>query len=281
MKKIKFWQFVVIIATGFSVGVIGANWYMSKPPEDDQSSLPVGIAEADFRLPEFEGDIFTPQKAVYDGDDLVLTLNSNVLHPEPLEEVRLSNGAEHGTVNFRYTADGNFNVIVTNPPSDLDNATLDLPAISIEYLASISVDPNAETFIGPRDATYKFTYRGSNDDSLRIEYKPDVPSSPSISHAKIQAEDVEIHTIQSGGKFDSMNRFIFGRLVFPIEAQKLMQRDDAELVITQYSEIVRDSVAMPVGIVSEDIKTNNAPRGPGFESESPIGPIGNTGDRDK
>ena len=141
MKKIKFWQFAIIIAVGFTLGVVGTQWYMKDRTEDSGSNLSVGVVEADFRLPEYEGDMFTPQKAVYDGDKLVLTLRSNALHPEVLEEVTLTEGSERGTVNFGYTTSGDFNVIVTNPPSDLDNATLDLPAVSVEHLASISVDP--------------------------------------------------------------------------------------------------------------------------------------------
>ncbi|MCY4654349.1 MAG: hypothetical protein OXC95_14440 [Dehalococcoidia bacterium] len=278
MKKIKFWQFAVIIVVGFTVGATGTHLFINNPSEEVGSNLSVSVAEADFRLPEFEGDMFTPQKAVYDGDKLVLTLRSNVLYPETLEEVTLTEGAEHGTVKFDYTTDGDFNVIVTNPPGDIDNASLDLPAVSFYQYASISVDPTAETFIGPRDATYRITDRDSNSDSgtqrFRIEYEPDDPASPRITGAKIQAGEVEVYAIRAGGKFDSANRFIFGRLVFPIEAEELMERDGVELVITRYSEIVRDSVAMPVGLVSEGTGSSGDPKGPG--SGSPNGPTGNT-----
>ena len=281
MKKIKFWQFSIIIAVGFTLGAVGTHWFINNPSEEVGSNLSVGIAEADFRLPEYEGDMFTPQKAVYDGDKLVLTLRSNALHPQVLEEVTLAEGSERGAVDFDYTTAGDFNVIVTNPPGDLDNATLDLPAVSIEHLASISVDPNADTLTGPGDRTYRITHRGSSRDSgtleFRIDYEPDDPSSPSISHAKIQAGQDSVHAIGTEGKFGASNQFIFGRLIFPIEAQELMERDGVELVITQYSEIVRDSVAMPVGLVSEGTIPNGAPKGPGSESESPIGPTGNVG----
>ena len=90
MKKFKFWQFAGIIVVGLSVGAVGTQWYMKERAEDTDSNLSVGVAEADFRLPEYEGDIFTPRKAVYDGDELVLTLRSNVLYPEPIEEVTLA-----------------------------------------------------------------------------------------------------------------------------------------------------------------------------------------------
>lgn len=281
MRKFKFWQFATIIAIGFTIGAVGTQWYIKDRPEDTRSNPSVSIVEADFRLPEYEGDMFTPQKAVYDDGKLVLTLRSNVLYPEPIEDVTLAKGAERGTVIFDSIGEGEFNVIVTNPPGDLDNATLDLPAVSIEHLASISVDPTAETFAGPGGETYRVTHRGSSSDSgtqrFRIDYEPDDPSSPSISHAKIQAGEDSVHAIRAGGKFDSSNRFIFGRLVFPIEAQELMERDDVELVITQYSEIVRNSVAMPVGLVSEGTGSSGAPKGPGSGSESPTGPTGNTG----
>ena len=164
MKKIKFWQFAIIIAVGFSVGAVGAHWLMNDTPEDDGSGLPVGVAEADFRLPEYEGDLFTPQKAAYDGDKLVLTLRSNALYPEALEEVTLTEGPERGTVDFGYTTDGDFNMVVTNPPDDLDNSTLNLPAVSVEYEASIPVSLDSETFTGPGGATYRFTYRGPISD---------------------------------------------------------------------------------------------------------------------
>ena len=281
MKKIRFWQFAVIIAVGFTTGAVGTRWFINNPSEEVVSNLSVSVAEADFRLPEYEGDMFTPQKAVYDGDKLVLTMRSNVLYPETLEEVTLTEGAERGTAEFDYTTDGDFNVIVTNPPGDIDNATLDLPAVSIEQMASISVDPTADSLTGPRDATYRITHRGSSSDSgtlhFRIDYEPDDPSSPSISHAKIQTGEDSVHAIGTEGKFDTYNRFIFGRLVFPIEAQELMERDGVELVITQYSEIVRDSVAMPVGLVSEGMGSGGAPKGPGSGSESPTGPTGNAG----
>lgn len=281
MKKIKFWQFAVIIAVGLTVGAVATNWFISNPSEQVASNLPVSVADADFRLPEFEGDMFTPQKAVYDGDKLVLTLRSNVLYPEPLEEVTLSKGAEQGTVTFDYTTEGDFNVIVTNPPVDIDNASLDLPAVSFSQDASISIDPTAETFIGPRDLTYRFIHRDSNNYSgemrLRIEYEPDEPGSPSITGARLRAGEDSVHAIHTSGKFDASNRFIYGRLIFPIEAHQLMERDGVKLVITQYSEIVRDSVVMPVGLVSEDTESNGAPKGPGSGSESPTGPTGNTG----
>ena len=190
-------------------------------------------------------------------------------------------GAERGAVNFGYTTDGDFNVVVTNPPADIDNALLDLPAVSFSQQGSISVDPTAGTFTGPDDATYTITYRGSSTDSgtsrFRIDYEPDDPASPRITGARIHAGGESVYAIRAGGKFDSANRFIFGRLVFPIEAQELMERDGVELVITRYSEIVRDSVAMPVGLVSEDTESNGAPNGPGSGSDSPTGPTGNTG----
>ncbi len=278
MKKNKFWQFAIIIAVGFSVGAAGTYWFLNDTSEDVGSNPSVGIVEADFRLPEYEGDLFTPQKAVYDGDKLVLTLQSNALYPEVLEEVTLTKGSERETVEFDYTTDGGFNVIVTNPPGDLDNATLDLPAVSIEHPASIPVSLDSETFTGPQDATYRFTYRGPNSDSgelqFYIEYEPDVPASPSISDARIQAGEDSVYDIGSEGKFAASNRFIFGRLIFPIEARALVERDGAELVITQYSEIVRDSVVMPFGLMSEVAEPNGAP---GSGSESPTGPTGNTG----
>ncbi len=281
MKKIKLWQFAVIIAVGFTVGAVGTNWFINNPSEEVASNLSVGVAEADFQLPEYEGDMFTPQRAVYEGDKLVLTLRSNVLYPEPFEEVTLSKGAEQGAVSFSSITDGEFDVIVTNPPGDIDNATLDLPAVSFDQDASISVDPTAETFIGPMDFTYRFTHRESNNDSgtmrFRIEYEPDDPASPRITGARLHAGGESVYAIRAGGEFDSSNRFIFGRLVFPIEAQELMERDGVELVITKYSEIARDSVVMPVGLVSEDTGANGAPHGPGSGSDSPTGPTGNTG----
>ncbi len=256
MKKFKFGQFAVFMAVGFTLVVVGMQWYIKGQPENAGPNLSVGVVEADFRLPEYEGDLFTPQKAVYDGDELALTLQSNVLHPEPIEEVTLAKGSKRGTVIFDSISPGEFDVVVTDPPANIDNATLDLPAVSIEHLASISVDPAADTFTGPGDETYRVTHRGSSRDSgtllFRIDYEPDDPSSPSISHAKLQAGEVEVYALGSEGKFDASNRFIFGRLVFPIEAQKLMERDGVELVITQYSEVVRDSIVMPVGLVYAD-----------------------------
>ena len=281
MKNIKFWQIGIIIAVGFTLGAVGTQWYLSDRSEDPGTNLAVGVVEADFGLPEYQGDLFTPQKAVYDGDRLVLTLRANALYPEVLEEGTLTKGAERGTVTFDYTTDGDLDVIVTNPPGDIDNASLDLPAVSIEHLASISVDPTADTLTGPEDATYRITYRGSSRDSgtlrFRIDYEPDDPSSPSISHAKIQAGQDSVHAMGTEGKFGASNQFIFGRLVFPIEAQELMERDGVELVITQYSEIVRDSVAMPIGLVSESTGSSGTPNGPGSGSESSTGPTGNTG----
>ena len=67
------------------------------------------------------------------------------------------------------------------------------------------------------------------------------------------------------------------RLVFPVEAKPLMEHDDGDLVIIQYSEIVKNSVAMPVGLVSEGKESNGDPKGPGSDSDSPTGPTGNTG----
>ena len=267
MSKLKFWQFAIIIAIGFTVGAVGAAWFMNPPAEDVGSNLSVSIAEADFQVPEFQGDMFTPQKAVYEGNILVLTLRSNVLHAEPVEEVTLSKGSEQGTVSFRSNADGDFDVIVSDPPADIDNAVLKLPAVSIEHHASISVSLDSETFTGPGGATYTFTDRSSNSDSgtlrLRIEYVPDDPSSPSISDAKIQAGGDSVYALRAGAKLDSSNRFKFGRLVFPIEAQALMASDDVELVITQYSEVVKDSVAMPAGLVPADSRfaTSTSPGG--------------------
>ena len=267
MKKLKFWHFAIIIVVGFTVGAVGTTWFTSGPPEDAGSESLVPIAEADFQLPEFPDDMFTPQKAVYEGDKLVLTLRSNVLHAEPLEEVTFSKESEQGTVSFRSVADGEFDVIVTDPPADIDNAVLDLPAVSIEHMASISVSLDSETFTGPGDATYTFTYRSSNSDSgtlrLRIDYEPNDPSAPSISDAYIQAGGESINAIRAGGKFDSLNRFKFGRLVFPIEAQALTERDGAELMITQYSKVVKDSIVMPAGLVSADdrLATSTSPAG--------------------
>ena len=239
MKKIKLWQFAVIIAVGFTLGTIGTNWFINNPSEDADSNLLVSVVEAEFRLTDFEGDMFTPQKAVYDGDKLVLTLRSNALYPEVLEEVTLTKGSERGTVEFDYTTDGDFNVVVTNPPANIDNASLDLPAVSFSQQGSISVDPTAGTFTGPDDATYTITHRGASTDSgksrFRIDYEPDDPASARITSAKIQSGERSVHTIRAGGKFDSSNRFIFGRLVFPIEAQELMGHDGVELVITRYS----------------------------------------------
>ena len=181
MKKLKLWQFAIIIVVGFTVGAVGTIWFMNDPSEDAGPESLVTIAEADFQLPEFSGDMFTPQKAAYDDDgNLVLTLRSNVLHPEPVEEVTLSKGSEQGTVSFRSTGEGDFDVIVTDPPGDIDNAVLDLPAVSIEHPASLSVSLDSETFTGPNGATYRFTYRNSNSESgtlrLRIDYEPDDPS---------------------------------------------------------------------------------------------------------
>ena len=257
MKRLRYWQLAIVIAAGFSVGAAGVFWYITDPSEDVGPNPPPGAVEADFRLPEYEGDIFTPQRAVYEGDKLVLTLRSNVLYPEPLEEVTLSKGNKRGTVIFDSISPGEFDVIVTNPPDDLDNAVLDLPAVSFSQYASISVDPTAETFTGPGDATYRITYRSPNRGSVsdsgtlrfRIDYEPDDPPAPSISSATIQAGEDSVYAIHTGGKFDASNRFIFGRLVFPIEAQELMERGDVELVITQYSQIVRHSVVMPDGLV--------------------------------
>ena len=281
MKKIKFWQFAIIIAIGFSVGAVGARWLMNDQSEDLGSSLPVGVAEAEFRLPEYEGDIYTPQKAVYDGDNLVLTLKSNALYPEVLEEVTLTKGSDRGTVEFDYTADGDFKVVVTNPPDNIDSATLELPAVSVEHPASIPVSLDSETFTGPRDATYRFTYRGLSRDSgglnFRIEYEPDVPASPSISNARIQVGEDSVYDTGAGERFDSANRFEFGRLIFPIEALTLAEREGAELVITQYSEVVRDSIAIPVGLAPEKPERTESNGAPGSGSESPTGTTGNTG----
>lgn len=258
LKAISLAVVIVVCAVGCGLGDD------SGPPPDRRGK---DVVEADFRLPEYEGDVFTPQKAVYDGDKLVLTLKSNALYPEHLDEVTLSKGAERGTVIFDSISPGEFDVTVTDPPANIDNATLDLPAVSIEYLASISVDPTADTFTGPRDATYRITYRTSNISSsaqrFRIDYDPDEPASPSITGAKLQAGEVELYATGTEGKLDAWNRFIFGRLVFPIEAQELMERGDVELVITQYSEIVRDSIVMPVGLVSADDRpsTSTSPRG--------------------
>lgn len=281
MKKIRLWQFAVIIVVGLTVGAAGTHWFVNNPSEEVGSSLSVSVAEADFRLPEYEGDVFTPQKAVYDDGKLVLTLRSNALYPEVLQEVTLTKGSERGTVEFDHTADGDFNVVVMNPPANIDHASLDLPAVSFSQEGSISVDPTAGTFTGPGDATYTITRRGASTDSgksrFRIDYEPDDPASARITGAKIQSGERSVHTIRAGGKFDSSNRFIFGRLVFPIEAQELMELDGVELVITRYSEVVRDSVAMPVGLVSEGTGSSSVPKGPGSGSESPTGPTGNTG----
>lgn len=281
MSKFRFWQFTIIMAVGFTLGAAGTQWYIKDRPEDAGSSPSIGIVEADFQLPEYDGDLFTPQKAVYDGDKLVLTLRSNVLHPEPIEDVTLTEGSERGTVMFNSVSDGEFNVIVTDPPANIDSAVLKLPAVSIEHESSISVGLDSATFTGPEAETYTFTYRGVKSDTgqerLVIDYEPDNLSAPSISIAKIQAGEDSVYAIRAGGKFDSQNRFTFGRLVFPIEAQELMEHDDGELVITQYSEIVRNSVAMPVGLVSEGTGSNGTPSEPGSGSESPTGPTGNTG----
>ena len=253
MKRFKYRQLAIIIIAGFAASAVGAFWYITDPFEDVGPNPPPGVVETDFRLPEFEGDMFTPRRAVYDGDRLVLTLRSNVLYPEPLEEVTLSKGSERGTVSFHSIGDGEFDVVVTDPPTDLDGAVLELPAVSIEHESSISVSLDSETFTGPGDMTYRFTHLGSKSDSTavrpRIDYESDDPSAPSISEARIQAGQDSVHAIRAGGKFDPANGFIFGRLVFPIEAKALMERDGAELVITQYSEIVRDSIVMPAGLV--------------------------------
>lgn len=253
MKRFKHWKLAIIIAAGFTAGAVGTFWYMTDSFEDVFPNPPPGAVETDFRLPEFEGDMFTPRRAVYDGNNLVLTLRSNVLYPEPLEEVTLSKGSERGTVSFHSISDGEFDVIVTDPPADLDGAVLELPAVSIEHESSISVSLDSETFTGPGDMTYRFTHLGSKSDSTtvqpRIDYEPDDPSAPSISIARIQNGEESVHAIRAGGKFDPANGFIFGRLVFPIEARTLMERDGAELVITQYSRIVRDSIVMPAGLV--------------------------------
>ena len=257
MKKLKLWQFAIIIAVGFTVGAAGAIWLMDDPTEDAGSNLSVAVAEADFRLPEYPGDMFTPQKATYDQDGkLVLTLRSNVLHPEPLEEVTLSKGSEQGTVSFRPNAEGDLDVIVTDPPGDIDNAVMKLPAVSIRHLASIVVSLDAETFTGPKGATYRFTDRSPNSESstlrLHIEYEPDDPASPNITGAEIHAGEESVQMVGADAVFHASNGFKFGRLVFPIEARALMERDDAELVITSYRENVRGSIAMPAGLVVAD-----------------------------
>ena len=265
VKVILLTAMILVCAVG--CGLLDDSGPPDQRGEDVVSNSSVGVAEADFRLPEYEGDMFTPQKAVYDGDRLVLALRSNVLYPEPLEEATLSKGTERGTVIFDSISPGEFDVTVTNPPANIDNATLNLPAVSIEHMASISVDPTAETFTGPGDATYRITHRTSNIVSsaqrFRIDYEPDEPASPSITGAKLQAGEAELYATGTEGKLDAWNRFIFGRLVFPIEAQELMERDDIELVITQYSEVVRDSIVMPVGLVSADdrLSTSTSPRG--------------------
>ena len=217
MKNFRFWQFAIIIAVGFTLGAIGTQWYIKDRPEDAGSNPSVGIVEADFQLPEYEGDMFTPQKAVYEGDKLVLTLRSNVLHPEPMEDVTLEKGSDRGTVVFDSIGSGDFDVIVTDPPADLGNATLKLPAVSIEHESSISVDFDSDTFTGPDGEMYTFTYRGVNSNSgqerLTIDYEPDNPSAPSISIARVQAGEDSIYAIRAGGKLDSENKLIFGRLV--------------------------------------------------------------------
>ena len=254
MKRFKHWKLAIVIAAGFAAGAAGAFWYMTYPPDDVGPDPSPGAVEADFRLPEFEGDMFTPQRAVYDGDRLVLTLKSNVLYPEPLEEVTLSKGSERGTVSFYSIGDGEFDVVVTDPPADIDGAVLELPAVSIEHESSISVSLDSETFTGPGDMTYRFTHLGSKSDSTavrpRIDYESDDLSAPSISSARIQNGAESVYAVGAEGKFDPANGFIFGRLVFPIEAKALMERDGAELVITQYSQIVRDSIVMPAGLVT-------------------------------
>ena len=253
MKRFMHWKLAIVIAVGFTAGVAGAFWYTTDPSEDVGPNPLPGAMEADFRLPEFEGDMFTPLRAVYDGDNLVLTLRANVLYPEPIEEVTLSKGSERGTVSFNSIGDGEFDVVVTDPPADIDGAVLELPAVSIEHESSISVSLDSETFTGPGGMTYRITHLGSKSDSSavrpRIDYEPDDPSAPSISSARIQTGAESVHTIRAGGKFDPANGFIFGRLVFPVEAKALMERDGAELVITQYSQIVRDSIVMPPGLV--------------------------------
>ena len=278
MNKVGLLQFTVIIVVGFTVGAVGTHLFINNPSEEVGSNLPVSVAEADFRLPEYEGDIYTPQKAVYDGDNLVLTLKSNALYPEVLEDVAMTKGSERGTVKVDYTTDGDFKVVVTNPPDNIDSATLELPAVSVEHPASIPVSLDSETFTGPRGATYRFTYQGLSSDSgglrFRIEYEPDVPASPSISNARIQVGEDSIYDIGAGERFDASNRFEFGRLVFPVEALALVEREGAELVITQYSEIVRDSIAIPAGLVPERTESNDAA---GSESESTTESTGNTG----
>jgi hypothetical protein len=125
-----------------------------------------------------------------------------------------------------------------------------LPSVSEPVIAdaSMALHGGSSDFAGPDDSRFRVVEERIDSEAgvVEILYERISPNAPAISMAAIRADAREIYASGIGATFDLQNEPVRGILQFPLEAESLLESDDAVLEVSEFRRTIEVQIPLNV-----------------------------------